>query len=152
MFQEGDGGENLHTSIENNDILKGMRTSEDRATLISEISAYVSEAGLRGKEVILYGGIPAMSYYLDMPFAISAWPDLKSYNLGVMKSDLAILRGEIAIKGREKPVILLEQSAATKMQSAPDENEKLQLIAAMIEEYDYQISFQNDKFVLYTAN
>ena len=152
VFQEGDGGENLHTSIENNDILKGMRTSEDRAGLLSEISAYVSEEGLQGKEVILYGNIPALSYYLDMPFAISAWPDLKSYNVSVMQSDIAMLCGEIDEKGKEKPAILLEQMAAQKMQTNLSEDEKLQLIAAMIEEYNYEISFQNEKFVLYRAN
>ena len=153
VFSEGDGGENLHTRIENNDILKGMRTSEDRAKLISEISAYVSDTGLQGKEVILYGNIPAMSYYLDMPFAISAWPDLRSYNLNVMKSDIAYICGAIDMKGREKPVILLERTMADALtEDAAGEDEKLQLIAVMIEEYDYQISFQNEKFVLYLAN
>ena len=139
--------------LENNDILKGMRTSEDRAKLISEISAYVSDTGLQGKEVILYGNIPAMSYYLDMPFAISAWPDLRSYNLNVMKSDIAYICGAIDMKGREKPVILLERTMADALtEDAAGEDEKLQLIAVMIEEYDYQISFQNEKFVLYLAN
>jgi len=152
VFQEGDGGENLHTRIENNDILKGMRTTEDRAKLISEISAYVAEAGLQGKEVILYGRIPAMSYYLDMPFAISAWPDLNSYNLSVMESDIAAICGEIDMKGRKKPVILLERIAADSLANGTNEDEKLQLIAVMIEEYDYEISFQNEKFVLYLAD
>ena len=152
VFQEGDGGENLHTSIKNSDILKGMRTSEDRAKLLSEISAYVEQANLSGKEVILYGNIPAMSYYLNMPFAISSWPDLLSYNVSVMKSDIDVLCGQIDQKIKEKPVILLEQTAAKKLMLEPEEDEKLQLIKVMIEEYEYEISFQNEKFVLYTAN
>ena len=93
-----------------------------------------------------------MSYYLDMPFAISAWPDLRSYNLSIMESDIATICGEIDMKGREKPVILLERTVADSMTDGANEDEKLQLIAVMIEEYDYEISFQNEKFVLYLAD
>ena len=152
VFQEADGGENLYTRIENNGILKGMRTSPERAKLISEISAYVEEEGLQGTEVILYGNIPAMSYYLDMPFAISAWPDLRSYNLDIMRSDLQELCGRIEHQRYSKPVILLEATTAEEMTDAASKDEKLQLIAAMIEDYDYTASFQNEKFVLFRAD
>ena len=35
----------------NNDILKGMWMQEERATVLSEISEYVDEQGLKGKEI-----------------------------------------------------------------------------------------------------
>ena len=38
------------------------------------------------------------------------------------------------------------------LENLTDEDEKLQLIAAMIERYDYEISFQNEKFVLYLTD
>ena len=168
VFSEGDGGENLHTSIENNAILKGMLTDEGRAKNISEISAYVQEKDLKGQEVILYGQIPAMSYYLEMPFAISAWPDLSSYNYSVMESDLQEIEGEVALKGRELPVILMEKKQGTyvaygkaalerldgvtdKVTAAMEEDKKLKLLADMIEKYEYQVTFENDKFVLFLA-
>jgi len=152
VFSEGDGGENLHTRVENNAILKGMRTSPERAKLLTEISTYVEEENLAGTEVILYGHIPAMSYYLDMPFAITAWPDLRSYNVSVMEQDIAELYGEVDCKGREIPVILLEKTANDKLAQGTVEERKLQLIAEKIEEYNYEVSFENDKFVLYRAD
>ncbi|MDR0964734.1 MAG: hypothetical protein LBM60_08975, partial [Clostridium sp.] len=71
VFQEATGGENLHTRVENNDILRGMLTTPDRADVISSLTSYVTQEDLKGKEIILYGMIPALSYYLEMPFAIS---------------------------------------------------------------------------------
>lgn len=102
-------GENLHTPIAGNEVLKGMLTSPDRAEAIGSLSAYVRQEGLEGQEVILYGQIPSMSYYLQMPFAISAWPDLPSYNYSVMSADLERLAGDIADGQRQKPVLLLEK-------------------------------------------
>ncbi len=167
VFHEGDGGENLHTKIENNDILKGMLTDETRAEYISEISLFVTQADLKGKEVILYGQIPAMSYYLEMPFAISAWPYLASYNYSVMESDLRILQNEVDEGGRELPVILMEKTQGTYVVSgsaglealgrpesvaeALEADKKLQLLIDMIEKYDYTVAFENEKFVLFLA-
>lgn len=166
VFSESDGGENLHTKIENNDILKGMRTSPDRAQVFAEISEYVNKEGLKGQEVILYGNIPAMSYYLEMPFAISSWPDLPSYNYSVMEADLKEIQSHIEA-GQASPVILVEKvpgtylaegresvealgSAASVIDSL-EADKKLALIKQMIEKYGYTVTFSNEKFVLFLA-
>lgn len=166
VFSESDGGENLHTKIENNDILKGMRTSPDRAQVFAEISEYVSKEGLKGQEVILYGQIPAMSYYLEMPFAISSWPDLPSYNYSVMEADLKEVRSRIET-GQAAPVILVEKvpgtylaegreglaalGSADSVADALETDKKLALLKQMIEKYGYTVTFSNDKFVLFLA-
>lgn len=166
VFYEGNGGENLHTSIEKNDILKGMLNNEERARQISEISLYVQEHDLKGQEVILYGQIPSMSYYLEMPFAITAWPDLASYNYSIMESDLKELEGEVALKNKDLPVILMEKKQGTyviegraglellegiteKEMTEIEADKKLLLLIDMIESYDYQVAFESDKFVLF---
>ncbi len=168
VFHEGDGGENLHTSIENNAILKGMLTDEKRAVVMEEISRYVQENGLCGHEVILYGQIPAMSYYLEMPFVISPWPDLASYHYSVMEEDLRLIRQDVERTGKELPVILLEKRQGTYILYGKEglesldtitqaelqrimEDKKLTLLSDMIEEYDYRVTFENDKFVLFLA-
>ncbi len=164
VFLESGGGENFHTTVENNAILKGMYMEEERAESISEISAYVQENGLKGREVILYGQIPAMSFYLEMPFAISSWPDLPSYNYTVMESDLQKIESE---KDRELPAILMEKVQGTYARSGKEGLEalgygeeaaailaadrKLLLLMDMIEKYDYKAAFENDKFVLFLA-
>lgn len=168
VFSETDGGENLHTPIENNAVLAGMKTDPERAKLISEISSYVSEKDLKGREVILYGNIPAMSFYLEMPFAISAWPDLASYNYSIMQEDLQAVERNAGIGAKELPVILmnkdqgiyvtkgtegleeLENVSETVIQKM-EADQKLLLLRDMIQRNDYQVTFENDKFVLFLA-
>lgn len=168
VFQEGNGGENLHTKIENIDILKGVLTSPDRAEVLEDISGYVEDNGLTGKEVILYGNLPALSYYLQMPFAISAWPDLPSYNYEIMVQDLAELERQIAVGERELPVILLEIKQGNYLlegEAALEElgveedlrnkiiaDPKLELIQDLLQEYNYSATFSNAKFVLFQAD
>ncbi|MDR2044033.1 MAG: hypothetical protein LBQ15_06625 [Clostridium sp.] len=168
VFSESDGGENLHTKIENNAILKGMYTSADRAGVLASLSAYVEGNGWKGREVILYGQIPALSYYLELPFAITAWPDLGSYQYETMEADLDGIRGEVSEKGRELPLLLLERrygeslipagktardGEAGQAQPAPLEeavaaDRKFALLREWAREYRYEAVFWNEKFVL----
>ncbi len=170
-FQESNGTDNsvkyLNTKVENNDILKGMWMQEERAKVISEISAYVNTQGLKGKEVILYGEIPAMSYFLEMPFAISPWPDLRSYNYNVLQDDLNKIQKEVTLNNRELPVVLMEKIPGAYVKKGkkgleelevPDttvvkivEDKKLMLLTKFINQYGYGVSFENDKFVLFLA-
>lgn len=168
VFHESNSGENLHTKIENSDKLKGVLTSPDRAEILESISSYVEDNGLTGKEVILYGDIPSMSYYLEMPFAISAWPDLASYNYEIMVQDLAELESQAAADERELPVILLEikqgsyilegEAALERLGVGEDqrnkiaEDPKLKLIQNWIQKYHYIDTFSNEKFVLFQAD
>lgn len=167
VFSESNGGENLHTPIVGNAVLKGMLTSPERAEALNSLSAYVNQEGLKGQEIILYGGIPALSYYLEMPFAISAWPDLASYNYSVMADDLERLAGEIAEGQSTKPVLLLEKRQGTYLTGGEDalaalgisdretagilEDRKLLLLADWIETYGYEVCFENEKFLLFQA-
>lgn len=168
VFSEGNGGENLHTKIENSDILKGMLTSPDRAEEISTIAAYVEDNDLVGKEVILYGQIPAMSYYLKMPFAITPWPDLQSYNYEILEQDLAELEEEILQGEKELPVILLEirqgsyllegENGLETLEISEKETEaisadrKLQLLDSFMKKYHYSKTFENTKFIMFQSN
>lgn len=167
VFSESDGGENLHTPIADNAVLKGMLTSPDRAEVIRSLSVFVQQEGLEGREVILYGQIPSMSYYLQMPFAITSWPDLPSYNYEVMVADLERLAEEIAAGQRQKPVLLLEKRPGSYLVKGAEalevlglgerqiaeitENPKLQLLADWIENYGYAPCFENEKFLLFLA-
>ena len=149
VFSEANGGENLRTRIEENEVLQGIYTSPDRAEIIRSISSYVTENGLTGKEVILYGMIPSMSYYLQMPFAITSWPDLLSYNYSVMAEDLQEIAADIAEGKREPPVMLLEiglKGAVDGEETAEDA--KFALLLDWIKRYDYEITFENEKFIL----
>ncbi|MDL2301555.1 hypothetical protein LJC58_04280 [Lachnospiraceae bacterium OttesenSCG-928-D06] len=152
VFQESNGGENLNTKIENNDILRGMYTDEERAKVLTGLSTYVKKEGLRGKEVILYGYIPSLSYYLEMPFAITSWPDLRSYNYEVMEQDLNVILEEAGTKEGEYPIILLEKKYGDFLVDSENEtikeDAKFALLMSFIEQGEYEIDYENEKFVL----
>ena len=72
---------------------------------MSQISEYVAQNHLQGREVILYGQIPSLAYYLQMPPAFNSWCDLESYSLEAMEKDMEELDTD---SGKETPVIILE--------------------------------------------
>lgn len=108
-----------------------------------------------------------MSYYLQMPFAITSWPDLPSYNYEVMVADLERLAEEITDGQRQKPVLLLEKRPGSYLVGGMEalealglndhqiaeitESPKLQLLAEWAENYGYELCFENEKFLLFLA-
>lgn len=159
VFGEATGVKKLDTKVENNAILKGIYTTEERAGQMAELSSYVTENGLTGREVILYGNIPSLSFYLEMPSAFNPWSDLASYKTPVLKE--ALLRLETA------PVVILDRKCSLYLAAGEEgllqagyaEREaasvradgKLAAIAAYMEQQGYTERFANEKFVLYQA-
>ena len=103
--------------------------------------------------MVLYGQLPALSYYLQMPFAISAWADLPSYQYSVMEEDLSKVYGEASLGEREFPGILVEKAKGELLESGEEITDpKLNLLQKIMKEYNYQLSFENDKFLLFEQN
>lgn len=148
VFAEATGGNGHTTTIENNDVLKWVKTDKDKALSLEELSGFVLEQKLRGKDVLLYGDIPALSFYLEMPYVISPWPDIASYNLTVMADAMEALQEDIEKQTRECPVIIFSTAEDYRDTSNP----KIALIWEMMECYEYEIAFENDRFVLFMAN
>lgn len=164
VFAESTGIQNPDSFVENNKVLDGIRMSGDKARWMTEISDYVGDNGLTGQEVILYGRIPSMSFYLQMPSAFNPWSDLDSYSIGQMKLDLAQTAEEMGQAGI-RPVILVHcdyaayreggRSALESLGVADgqiqkiEEDKKWALLEEFIEDYGYEPAFQNEKFVLY---
>ena len=163
-FVESTGAREVTAKVDNNEILKGVKMHPDRAKWLEEISAYVNENDLQGREVILYGYVPSLSYYLQMPSAFNPWSDLRSYSIETMKSDLVETAGEMTEKGAERPVIIVENAylefyqrgEAALVDLAPEKKldeigkaRKWELIVEFMEEYGYEESFRNEKFVIF---
>lgn len=164
VFVEAAGAKNIDTKVENNAILKGIRMSSERAEWMSEISAYVTDKGLTGREVILYGQIPALSFYLELPSAFNPWSDLRSYSKAALEAALAEVETEMAAGGMA-PVVILDKKLivyaeggeaalieAGYAQSEVDKvlsDTKLYLIWEYIERNGYVETFSNNKFVLF---
>lgn len=159
VFAESTGVQNVSEVVENNEVLEGVIMSPQRAEWMRSISAYVEENGLKGREVILYGSVPALSYYLQMPSAFNPWSDLASYSLETMEQDLAEVSAEMETA---RPVVILEDTYASYLeggaealeeQGVPDQNiqmiredPKWGLLMDFLDEYGYGQTFRNEKF------
>lgn len=160
LFRENAGRKNLNTKIENNDILKGMYTTEETGRLLSEINGYVSDNGLKGREVILYGNIPALSYYMEMPFALgTSWPDLASYTIGSLSRDLEMVKQRMAAD-EKAPVMMLEAEYGKALldemngntwgeASLVERDEKFALLVRFALEYEYEMKFAGEKVMIF---
>ena len=128
--------------------------SPEKARWLTELSGYVEERGLQGREVILYGDVPALSYYLQMPSAFNAWSDLRSYSYDTMAGDLAQEERQIREGNVEKPVVLVDYTWEGK--EGPEQNEKWRqmqekwkLLQGFMERNGYELTWQNDRFAFY---
>lgn len=151
-FVFGESGRDiiLDANVENSGVLKGIYTSRDKADWMEEIVQYVSERQLTGRDVILYGDIPALSFYLEMPPAFMAWIDLDSYSVDSLETEIDKLRAEIS-EGEELPIVILNHSLIEDIDANSAKHTKLALILDYMEEYEYNETFSNEKFILYEA-
>lgn len=153
-FKDGMYGEKRDTRIENNAVLKGIVTNAPLAKAVEGLTEYVERSELSDKSVILYGWIPAVSYLLNMPPAIStSWPDLASYNYVVMAEDMERLR-----ESGERPLIILgtgpEQwirgEALTQEEiERYNLNGKWEMLYGYMVEQGYEKVYGNDMFTVY---
>ncbi len=168
VFAEATGVQEATAYVENNAVLKNVRMSPQKAQWIRELSAYVDENGLEGREVILYGDIPALSYYLQMPSAFNPWSDLDSYGYEVMEEDLEELAKALRGTDEESPVVIVENryilyeedgtaaleaaGVSEKNRKEIEEDPKWPLLWSFMEEFGYKEAFRNGKFTVYRSS
>lgn len=156
-FAESTGVQQITDRVENNEVLRGVKMSPEKARWMEEITAYVKEAGLEGREVILYGKIPALSYYLQMPSAFNPWSDLASYRPEAFAQALGETAREMEpVDNVKRPVVILENryvqyltergAASEERLQEMEEDEKWLLLSEFLDQYGYQLTFSNEKF------
>lgn len=158
-YEEADGARDMGYTVTEIPVLQGMKTGEEKARELEGLYAYLKENGLLGRECILYGNIPGISYYMGLPPALNIWGDLRSYTPAVMRSDLEGLRGELD-GGVREPIAILDRKWADYMEHPGEEEitwdhtalEKLELIRQFLAQYGYERTFRNEKYVLYEKN
>lgn len=147
VFLDGETGQKRDSKIINNRVLAGMYTTERNAEALSGLSGFMEEKGeaYAGKELILYGNIPGLSYYLSRPSAIfTSWPDLDTNSAKQLSAELEELTE--TLKGKEeeqaiRPLVILGADAA--------EGEKLDAVYRFIYENGYEQAFCNEAYVVY---
>lgn len=165
VFAEATGVRNVTATVDNNEVLRGVRMSPERAEWMTGISAYAEEHELQGREVILCGWIPSMSYYLQMPPAFNPWSELASFGYEVMEARLEELAAELEQPGADRPVILLDREYylymtggaellqaqevdQSRIDKVAEDDAKIQLIKEFAERFHYDLTYENGKFVV----
>lgn len=165
VFVEATGVRDISAGVENNEVLKNVKMSEEKARWMESISAWVSENGLQGQEVILYGtprtlAIPSLSFYLQMPAAFNPWINLDSYDYAAMEEDMKELNGETPVIILENVAALYEEGGERALADAGvsdgvieqvESDIKYQLILNFMQQNGYVQTFRNEKFALYIS-
>lgn len=156
-FQDGRNGEARDTLLTVPDKVTGIYTNQDNAACLEELAEYAQQEQLTGREVILYGEVPGLGYFLDMPSALSTfWPDLDSYRMVEYERDMEQLR--------IPPVVIVSSSIAAYLNEDADgmnwfgvekekldQDEKLQILGEYMNAHSYREAFSNARYVVYVT-
>ena len=164
VFAEGTGVRNADSYVENNKVLRGVRMSEEKALWMAQISGYVEENGLQGSDVILYGDIPSLSYYLRMPAAFNPWCSLPSYRPEQMERAMAEVAEKVKT-GTYRPPVIVEKTYTAYWSGGEEaleemglseekilfisQDEKWKMLVKFMEENGYRSDFDNGKFTVF---
>ena len=140
--------------VEYNETLHGIRMSYEKAYSLERLSGYIQENGLSDRELITFGWIPSLHYYLQMAPAFNPWPDLRSYRIEKLAARLDEISARTAESPDdtevgmyyEKPVIIL--CVSDNADNSNDED-KWSLIYDFIEKEGYELTYTDDMFVVY---
>lgn len=161
VFRDGMDGQKRDTKVTESDILQGMYTNAGHAAALDELCAFAKAEDMASKEVLLYGQIPAVSYILDMPTAIStSWPDLNSYEVSVMEEEMKALQEEeghpyIILSSKIQAFYTQNAELLTMLEVTEEAQEslrkdiKLKMILEFLEALEYRCIFENEEFAIY---
>ncbi|WP_024867404.1 hypothetical protein [Butyrivibrio sp. FCS014] len=122
-----------------------MATTRDNADSLNELAKALEDNGLKGQKVILFGGVPGLSYIFDMEPAINTvWPDLDSYS--VQKFDDQLM--ELSVSDEAQPVIIV----GSDMADYANIQAKYDILLDYITNHDYNKVFENNRFMIFACN
>ena len=155
-FTEGCEGSSAPrtASVDNNRVLSGIRMSEDKAESFRNLTELVFADSLSERELITFGYIPGVHFYLQMAPAFNPWPDLQSYTGEKMSAKLSEIARRIedsesgAEVGKyyERPVVIL---CVSDNASHSNDEDKWKLIYNFLEREDYKLVYSDANFEVY---
>ncbi len=165
VFFDGETGEPRSYRIAENKVLDGMLTTSLNAEVLEELTIFMTEnqSEYGQKELILYGNIPGLSYYLNMPSAIyTTWADLDTNSLERLKTELVEITAEKGSNKEERPLVIITPQLDAYLadnEQAMDfwgtdvefckQDKKLSAIGDFLTENKYEQVFANEAFVVY---
>ncbi|HCM91514.1 MAG TPA: hypothetical protein DIS78_02970 [Lachnospiraceae bacterium] len=144
VYQEGYNTGARNFSVTGNHVLSDIKMSEERASCLQDLTDYRNDNGLKGSEVITYGSIPSIAYYLEMTPAMMPWPDLESYSVKDMASDIKRIEEEIDRGVGGYPLVI--KGSLHEPGAVLENTEKIRLMESFLDRYDYALDHSNDTF------
>ncbi len=141
-FCEGTGLKSATTQVDDSKILEGIRMPRDRAYELAYLIDYLNLNGLKNRELITYGKVPSLPFYLGMVPSFNTWPDLDSYKASVMAAELE------AIDPDNLPLVIMGTAEAEKMEAGSDV-EKLVILNNYLTERGYEQTYRTELFTIY---
>ena len=139
-FRDGMDGTKREYTFKSPKVLAGMQTTEKNGEAIQGLLQYIGEKEMDGREVVLYGDCPGLSYILNMPFAIgTAWPDLASYPYDTFVQDLEKLESV--------PVVIIRNVGTGGEQS----EQKKEYLSAFLNRNEYINVYNNGTYGVYVT-
>ena len=147
-FRDGLDGR-MVCSVNNNPVVKGMKTSESNAKCLEELFDLWDDKDLGGSKVLLYGNVSGLGFYLNAEPAIStAWPSLASFSTEKFENDMKTLDAFMKEKGETAPVVIIGQEEIPGLLST-EPVRKQEILKKFLEDNDYYVEYDNERFSVY---
>ncbi len=123
-------------------VLRGMRTSEENAEMLSGLSDFIIEEGLTSQKYIVFSNAPLLYYILDLEGAIGhTWPALDSYPLSEYVEDIEQMD--------TYPIVIYETRYFEDMFTlALEENTKIYYIQNLLTDGNYVEVYRNEHYAV----
>lgn len=152
VFRDGVNQIPRDTEVYNADVVKGMKTTYERAGHMQGMFDFWKEENLAGTPLLLYGDVSGLGFYLDSPIAIStAWPSLPSFSEEKFSVDIKELEGKIEQKGVSVPAVILGTNEIEGVLETPTDK-KQEILNKFLADFDYSLRYANEEFSIYISN
>ena len=151
VFRDGTGGEKREYEVTNNEILANVKTTKENALNLQGLNDYLLTKEMEKAEVLLYGDVPALSFYFSLkPVLSSTWPDLESFSYEKFAEEMDLL-----YKNNQFPMVII--NVATKeslgnvkaLEENTNREKKIIKLKEFLENNQYEERYSNEAFVVY---
>ncbi len=140
-FRDAGLSKDLSYTVDRIEVLKGMRTTKEKAGMFSALDEAIRELEYTKREFVMFGEAPGIPYFLELQPAISStWPDLDSYSKEEFEGSLS---------SANNPVILVYRATYPDLLKDVQTDEKAKILVDYINANAYQAVYADDYFMIF---
>ena len=149
VFRDSLDGQKREVQVENCAALAGMYTNAENAEALQGVVDFCNATDTAaqaeaGRKLLTLGDLPGFYWMLGMQSALSHdWPDMNTYPLAQMETDLA----QLASEKEEAPLVIVRMEDQESLDD--QERQKWELLENWMKENHYQEVFENQQYRIY---